>query len=309
MLQEIGKAFTDQTGMPVRFSFAASSALARQIESGAPAGVFVSADEDWMNYLAARELIRAATRADVASNSLVLVAPGGQQAAIEDRAGLRPCAGAGQRGRIATGDPDSVPAGKYAKAALISLGVWDGVANRIVPAENVRSALNFVSLGETPLGIVYATDARADATVRVVDTFPASTHDADHLSGRGDHPRRCRCGSLREVPARRPGACHLRQVRFRGSLAAVSVTQWPRRGGGHGARPAALAQQRNEAILRHGRAVQKALRLVATQMPEQIELSAGLDTFRDRGHVEGARQRDDGLDQAGAGRAFQQTGA
>ena len=177
VLEDIGKAYTADTHMPVRFSFAASSTLARQIESGAPAGVFVSADEDWMDYLATRGLIQRRTRADVATNSLVLVAPADSTLQLTIAPGFPLAQALGRRGRIATGDPDSVPAGKYAKAALSSLGAWDGVAERIVPAENVRSALNFVARGETPLGIVYTTDARGDARVRVVDTFPANSHE------------------------------------------------------------------------------------------------------------------------------------
>lgn len=176
VLQEAGTAFTQQTGIAVRFSFAASSALARQIESGAPAGAFVSADEDWMNYLSAHGLIRRGTRADVARNSLVLVAPADSKLQLKVAPGFQLALALGGKGRIATADPDSVPAGKYAKAALIWLGVWNDVASRIVPAENVRSALALVSLGEAPLGIVYATDARGEPKVRVVDTFPADSH-------------------------------------------------------------------------------------------------------------------------------------
>jgi len=177
VLEDVGRSFTQQTGTPVRFSFAASSALARQIESGAPAGVFVSADEDWMNYLAKRSLIRADTRVDVVGNALVLVAPADSKLQLKISPGFALLQALGARGRIATGDPDSVPAGKYARAALTALGVWGSVESRIVPAENVRSALNFVSLGETPLGIVYATDAHGNGKVRVVDVFPAESHD------------------------------------------------------------------------------------------------------------------------------------
>ena len=176
VLQEVGKAYTDETHVPARFSFAASSALARQIESGAPAGVFVSADEDWMNYLADHQLIRPGTRADVVTNSLVLVAPADSAIKLKIAPHFKLPQALGAKGRIAIADPDSVPAGKYAKAALQSLGAWDSVAAHIVPAENVRSALNFVSLGETPLGIVYSTDAKAEPRVRVVDTFPADSH-------------------------------------------------------------------------------------------------------------------------------------
>ena len=177
VLQEIGNAYTAQTHQPVRFSFAASSVLAKQIESGAPADVFVSADQEWMDYLAARQLIRDATRRDIGTNSLVLVAPADSQLQLRIAPGFALATALGKKGRLVTGDPASVPAGKYAKAALIKLGVWRDVEDRLVPADNVRTALNFVARGEAPLGIVYATDARADRHVRVVDTFPAYTHD------------------------------------------------------------------------------------------------------------------------------------
>jgi molybdate transport system substrate-binding protein len=177
VLGEVGKAYTEDSRVTVRFSFAASSALARQIESGAPADAFVSADQEWMNYLAERKLVQPGTRADIASNTLVLVAPANskQQLKIAPKFPLANALGA--KGRIATGDPATVPVGRYAKDALTGLGVWDSVAHRIVPAESVRSALNFVALGEAPLGIVYATDAKGNAKVRVVDTFPPSSHD------------------------------------------------------------------------------------------------------------------------------------
>jgi molybdate transport system substrate-binding protein len=177
VLDEIGKAYTADTKVPVRFSYAASSALARQIESGAPADAFVSADQQWMDYLADRKFIQPATRTSVAGNSLVLVAPAGSKLQLKIAPQFALAKALGDKGRLATGDPASVPVGKYARAALTWLGVWDSVATRLVPAENVRSALNFVALGETPLGIVYATDARGNAKVRVVDTFPASSHD------------------------------------------------------------------------------------------------------------------------------------
>jgi molybdate transport system substrate-binding protein len=176
VLEAVGKAFTATTRMPVRFSFAGSSALARQIESGAPADVLVSADQEWMDYLASRNLLRAGTRADVVSNSLVLIAPADTDVRLRISPGFALHSSLGKRGRIAMGDPASVPAGKYAKAALTHLGVWRSVENRLIPADNVRSALNFVALGEAPLGIVYATDAHDNSRVRIVDTFPASSH-------------------------------------------------------------------------------------------------------------------------------------
>ena len=177
VLQEAGDAYTAQTKLPLRFSFAASSALARQIESGAPADVFVSADQEWMDYLQARGLIRPATRADVVSNALVLVAPADSTASLRIAPGFALAAALGRDGRLATGDPASVPVGKYAQSALTALGVWASVAPRIVAADNVRTALNFVARGEAPFGIVYATDAKSEPKVRIVDSFPASTHD------------------------------------------------------------------------------------------------------------------------------------
>lgn len=148
-------------------SFAGSSALARQIEQGAPADLFISADEAWMDTLERQGLLRPGTRADLLSNRLVLVAPKGSAA--------RGLADLGD-GRLALADPDAVPAGKYAKAALEHLGQWQGVADRIASAENVRAALALVERGEAPLGIVYATDAMASGKVRVVLTFPADSH-------------------------------------------------------------------------------------------------------------------------------------
>jgi molybdate transport system substrate-binding protein len=176
VMQEIGRTFTGVTGISVRISPAASSALARQIESGSPADVFVAADQEWMDYLATRKLIKLDTRVDVASNALVLVAPADSPIRLRIVPGFDIAQALGRNGRLATGDPASVPAGKYAAAALTSLGVWDTVKNRLIPADNVRTALNFVALGEAPLGVVYATDARGNAKVRIIDTFPADTH-------------------------------------------------------------------------------------------------------------------------------------
>lgn len=177
VLEEVGRSFTTETGIPARFSFAASSALARQIESGSPADVFISADQQWMDYLATRKLIRTETRVDIVSNSLVLVAPADSRLSLRIAPGFDVAKALGKNGRLSVGDPASVPAGKYAAAALTKLGVWNQVRDRIIPADNVRTALNFVALGEAPLGIVYATDARGNGRVRVVDTFPPSSHD------------------------------------------------------------------------------------------------------------------------------------
>jgi molybdate transport system substrate-binding protein len=174
-LQEVGDRFTKDSSIPVKFSFAASSALARQIESGAPADVFFSADAEWMDYLQSHHLTQIPTRHDVLGNRLVLIAP------IDSKITLKigphfPLAATLGTNRLSTGDPDSVPVGRYAREALTKLGVWNDVEARLVRADNVRSALAFVDRGEAALGIVYATDAQIDKGVRVVDVFPDSTH-------------------------------------------------------------------------------------------------------------------------------------
>lgn len=176
-MDEAAKAFEAGSGQPVRVSYAASSALARQIEQGAPADVFVSADLDWMDVLQGKGLVDASTRSALLANTLVLVAPAGSDAkplALRPGLDLRPLLGA--RGRIALGMVDSVPAGKYAKAGLESLGAWDALAPRVAGVENVRAALMLVARGEAPLGVVYGSDARAEPRVRVLATFPAGSH-------------------------------------------------------------------------------------------------------------------------------------
>jgi molybdate transport system substrate-binding protein len=175
VLQEIAAAYTKEAGQPVKFSFAASSALARQIESGGNVDVFVSADLEWMDYVQARNLIDASTRRNVVGNRLVLVAPKDNPITLKIAPNF-PLLEALKGERLATGDPDTVPVGRYARSALTSLGVWNAVADRLVRADNVRSALAFIARGEVPLGIVYETDARVDARVRVVDVFPADSH-------------------------------------------------------------------------------------------------------------------------------------
>lgn len=163
-------------GMVAKFSFGSSSTLARQIENGAPADVFVSADETWMSYLAMRNLIVPDSRKVFAGNDLVLIAPADKPARIEISRATDFLALLGPQGRIATGDPAHVPVGRYAKAALENLGLWNAVGNRIAGAENVRVALTLVERGEAPLGIVYATDAKSSARVAVVGTFPAGSY-------------------------------------------------------------------------------------------------------------------------------------
>lgn len=159
----------------VLVSYAASSALARQIEAGAPADLFVSADVDWMNYLERRNLINAATRRNLLGNRLVLIAPADSKLSVDPVPGF-PLGELLGRGRLAMANPDAVPAGKYGKASLEALGVWQDVRSKLASAENVRAALILVARGETPLGIVYRTDAAADPRVRIVATFPESTH-------------------------------------------------------------------------------------------------------------------------------------
>lgn len=176
VLQQVGAQYTKSSGVPVRFSFAASSALAKQIESGARIDMFFSADQEWMDYLQTRKLIASDTRRNLLANRLVLVAPADSKVALKIAPGFPLLAALGGNGRLATGDPDSVPVGKYARSALTSLGLWQEIEPRLVRAENVRAALVFVARGEAPLGIVYATDAKVEPKVRVVDQFPESSH-------------------------------------------------------------------------------------------------------------------------------------
>jgi molybdate transport system substrate-binding protein len=159
-----------------RLSFAASSTLARQIEQGAPADLFMSADQEWMDYLEQRGLIAPGTRSSPLGNSLVLVAPADQTRLVELSRSTDLAALLGPNGRIATGDPAHVPVGRYAQAALEWMGQWQALAPRLARADNVRSALLLVERGEAPYGIVYGTDAAASRAVRVVGTFPAGSH-------------------------------------------------------------------------------------------------------------------------------------
>lgn len=157
-------------------SFAGSPALARQIEAGAPADLFISADEEWMDYLGTRNLLRRGTRVSFLTNILVLVAPAQSPIHLTVSPRFALVRALGPTGRLAMADPDSVPAGIYGKQALTRLGVWSQVEQRVARAENVRAALMLVARGEAPLGIVYATDARATTGVRVVGVFPAGSH-------------------------------------------------------------------------------------------------------------------------------------
>lgn len=157
-------------------SFAASSALARQVASGAPADLFLSADEKWMDYVASRGLLAPRTRVSFLGNRLALIAPASARVSLAIAPGFALSRALGASGRLAMADPEVVPAGKYAQAALERLGVWTSVAPRVVRAENVRAALILVERKEVPLGIVYATDARVSSRVRIVGVFPHTSH-------------------------------------------------------------------------------------------------------------------------------------
>jgi len=174
-LDDIDASYRKDTGKGVTVSFAASSALAKQIDAGAPADVFISADLDWMDYLAKKNLIKPDSRGNLLGNSIVLVAPADSKIMAKIGPGF-PLASLLGDGRLAMANTQSVPAGKYGKAALESLGVWASVKDRVAQAENVRAALLLVSRGEAPLGIVYKTDVAADPQVRIVDSFPDDSH-------------------------------------------------------------------------------------------------------------------------------------
>jgi molybdate transport system substrate-binding protein len=175
VLQELSSTYKRNTGQTVKLSFAASSALARQIEAGSPADVFLPADTVWMDYLEERNLIAAGSRRNLLGNRLVLIAPAASKIALDIAPGFAIAAALGD-GRLVMGDPAAVPAGRYARRALISLGVWNSVAKRIVPADSVRSVLALIARGEAPLGIVYETDALGQESVRVVGVFPEASH-------------------------------------------------------------------------------------------------------------------------------------
>jgi molybdate transport system substrate-binding protein len=170
-LDEIAAAYSAK---PV-ISYGASSALAKQIENGAPADIFISADLDWMDYVENKGLLSPGTRKNLLGNRLVLIAPAKQPVKLQPALGF-PIAKALGNGRIALADPQSVPAGKYARAAFENLRVWDQVSGRIAGADNVRAALLLVARGEAPLGVVYQTDANAEPGVVVAGVFPADTH-------------------------------------------------------------------------------------------------------------------------------------
>jgi molybdate transport system substrate-binding protein len=180
-LDEIAAGWSKETGKPApRISYAASPALAKQLEQGAPADLFISADTDWMDYVEKKDLIQRDSRVNLLGNKIVLIAPRDSTTTVAVKPGfdlakaLNGEKGAG--GKLAMANVDSVPAGKYGKAALEKLGAWDGVKGSIAQAENVRAALLLVARGEAPLGIVYSTDAAAEPNVKIVGEFPADSH-------------------------------------------------------------------------------------------------------------------------------------
>jgi molybdate transport system substrate-binding protein len=175
-LEEVGALYRQRSGRSVRYSFAASSALARQIEQGAPAAIFASADEQWMDYLQQRKLIVEETRKSPLGNRLVLVVPAANPVQVDIKQGFDLAKLLGTDGRWVTGDPGNVPVGRYARDALTSLGVWDLAQTRLVRAENVRVALAFVERGEAVAGVVYSTDAAISHKVRVAGVLPATSH-------------------------------------------------------------------------------------------------------------------------------------
>jgi molybdate transport system substrate-binding protein len=192
-LEQVSEAWRSDTGRDIRLSFAGSSALARQIEQGAPADIFISADLKWMDYLDEAGLIRTDTRMDLLGNRIVLVAPQDTATTTTRIAPDFPLPTLLGDGRLAMANVDAVPAGTYGKAALESLGLWDSVRDRVAQAENVRAALLLVSRGEAPLGIVYETDAKVDPGVRIIDRFPEDSHAAivypAALTTDGQNPR------------------------------------------------------------------------------------------------------------------------
>lgn len=174
-LDDVNAACETDVGETATISYAASSALARQIEEGAPADIFISADLAWMSYLSGKDLITKDTEARLLGNRIVLIAPADSTAATEIKPGFD-LAGLLGDGKLAMANVDSVPAGRYGKAALETLGVWASVEGDVAQAENVRAALALVSTGEAPLGIVYQTDAAADPRVRILAAFPEDSH-------------------------------------------------------------------------------------------------------------------------------------
>ena len=175
-LDDVAATYTEKTGKTVTISYAGTATLVRQIEQGAPADIFFSADMAWMDYAVAHKLVRPETRRTLLGNAIVLIVPKDSTATIKIAPGMDLAGLIGRDGRLAMANVDAVPAGRYGKAALENLGVWESVAAHVVQSQNVRLALAFVARGEAPAGIVYATDAVAEPAVKVIGTFPADSH-------------------------------------------------------------------------------------------------------------------------------------
>ncbi len=213
-LDDVNAAYTAKTGIKTTASYAASSVLAKQIEQGAPADIFVSADTDWMDYATSKKSINEPTRVNLLGNSIVLIAPKDSKidnVTIGPGFDLAKLAG---DGKIATGDVKAVPVGKYAQAALEKLGAWQAAEPKFAMAESVRAALALVARDEAVLGIVYATDAMVEPGVKIVGTFPADFPPCDHLSRRGDVDREAGSDGLSRFPANVGGQDHLREIRL-----------------------------------------------------------------------------------------------
>ncbi|HUB45795.1 MAG TPA: molybdate ABC transporter substrate-binding protein [Acetobacteraceae bacterium] len=176
-MKDVSAQWAQAGHQPLRLSFGSSSTLARQIEQGAPANLFASADEKWMDYLADKKLIVAETRKDLLGNDLVLVVPADKPQHVNIGPAFNLVGMLGPNGRVATGDPAHVPVGIYAEQALKKLGIWDAVAPHLASTADVRAALLLVERGEAPAGIVYATDAAASKAVMIAGIFPADSHD------------------------------------------------------------------------------------------------------------------------------------
>ena len=175
-LDDVSAAYTKETGKTPVLVYGASSTLARQIEKGAPADVFISADQDWMDYAQKHDLIDTSTRHNLLGNALVLIAPAATTGNVDLTPGATDLDTRLGSGKLAMGDPAHVPAGLYGKAALEKLGLWPKVQGKVAAADNVRNALLLVARGEAPYGIVYKTDANAEKRVRIAGTFPADSH-------------------------------------------------------------------------------------------------------------------------------------
>lgn len=176
-LEDVAARYETATGDKLTLVFAGTPALAKQIQEGAPADLFFSANTGWMDKMTAAGLVDPGSVVNLLGNSIVLIAPKDSTTAVTIAPGFDLAAALGD-GRLAIADPVAVPAGQYGKAALDHLGAWDGVADKLAPAQDVRGALAFVATGEAPLGIVYATDAHAEPRVRIVGAFPADSHPA-----------------------------------------------------------------------------------------------------------------------------------